>query len=154
MLAHLRPSVHIHHISDVTDKSCLHPSAWGCITWDSDSLWASPPTPSDFSPATGEGADSSHASAQLDGVFIITTESGTDRGGDDRVVGAMGENGGEGGRAGGWIEEGERERAVGRWEVSTEGTVPRLPQWPSVSPAHMRVCRITDPKRQKVKLGR
>lgn len=40
-------------------------------------------------PATGDETDSCHISAQLDGVFIITTQQEIDRGRDDRVVGAM-----------------------------------------------------------------
>lgn len=38
--------------------------------------WFPPP----LRPATGDETDSSHISAQLDGVFIITTQQGSDRG--------------------------------------------------------------------------
>lgn len=52
----------------------------GHITWDPlpPSLPTDPPPP--LRPATGDETDSSHISAQLDGVFIITTQQGSDRG--------------------------------------------------------------------------
>lgn len=51
----------------------------GRITWDP--LPPSLPTDSPpIRPATGDETDSSHISAQLDGVFIITTQRGSDRG--------------------------------------------------------------------------
>lgn len=92
-------------------------------------------------PATGDETDSSHISAQLDGVFIITTQQGSDRGRKqqrERWWNGGSNRGGEelrlageeeGRRRGGGIDE---ERVVGCCEVPRERTVPWLSKCPSV----------------------
>lgn len=81
-------------------------------------------------PATGNETDSNHISAQLDGVFIITTQQGSDRGRkQQRERWRSGGSGGGGIKAG--RERGEvggrmngRRKGVGCCVVLRERTVP------------------------------
>lgn len=107
-------------------------------------------------PATGDETDSCHISAQLDGVFIITTQQGSDRGRKQQRERwrSGGSNGGgrgiKAGRTGGEREEGgrreggrtnRRREGVGCCEVPRERTVPWLPRCLSVFfSLRMHVC--------------
>lgn len=101
-------------------------------------------------PATGDETDSCHISAQLDGVFIITTQQGSDRGRKQQRERwrSGGSNGGgrgiKAGRRGGEREEGgrtnRRREGVGCCEVPRERTVPWLPRCLSVFFFCMHAC--------------
>ncbi len=104
-------SVHQYQVEDASPGThCLKPPLWF------------PPV----RPATGDETDSSHISTQLDGVFVITTQQGSDRGRKQQR-----ERWWSGGSSRGGEELGlerKEERVVGCWEVPRERTVARLPR--------------------------
>lgn len=120
-------------------------SSWGCITWD-----PLPPRLPTYSPhsasATGDETDSSHISAQLDGMFIITTQQGSDRERKqqrERWRSGGNSGGGEGlrlaeGLGGGKMNR--RREGVGSYVMLKERPVPLLCQGVSVFFLYACMC--------------